>query len=152
MTCIDNEIYDFILSANNLDLTANPLKALQEFKRVLKKGGLIIIIVPTREKTFNHRRELTRFEHLLEDYKNDMKEDDLTHLPEILRLYDFELDDFFKDRETFERLAEFNYENKILRHHVFGKRCLTKIFRWLELEIINFYEIESSYMIAVKKK
>lgn len=33
--------YDFVLSSNNLEHIANPLKALKEFTRILKEGGLL---------------------------------------------------------------------------------------------------------------
>ncbi len=36
---IESEKYDFVLSSNNLEHIANPLKALGEFSRVVKKGA-----------------------------------------------------------------------------------------------------------------
>ena len=151
MSCINNNSYDFVMSSNNLEHIANPLKALREFKRVLKNGGLIIILVPMKEKCFDHRREFTSFEHLLEDYNNDTQETDLTHLPEILELHDYELDPPCGGKENFKKRSALNYENRCLHHHVFSKECLQKIFNWLELEIINITEARNNYMITGKK-
>ena len=65
---------------------ANPLKAISEWKRILKDNGLILLIVPHKDKTFDHNRPITSLSHLIEDMKTDVQEDDSTHLPEILEL------------------------------------------------------------------
>lgn len=40
--------YDFLLSSNCLEHVANPFKALIEWKRVIKEGGVMILVLPTR--------------------------------------------------------------------------------------------------------
>ena len=47
---IDDSKYDFVICSNVLEHIANPLKALNEFKRVLK-NGFIAIIVPYYKHT-----------------------------------------------------------------------------------------------------
>ena len=46
------------------------------------------LVVPHKDKTFDHNRPVTSLNHLEEDLDNDVDEDDLTHLPEILELHD----------------------------------------------------------------
>jgi len=84
--------YDFLLSSNCLEHVANPIKALVEWKRVIKAGGGLILVVPNKEKNFDHRRPVTKFEHLLDDFTRDVGEGDLTHLDEILALHDLRMD------------------------------------------------------------
>ena len=80
--------YEFILSSNCLEHVANPIKALKEWVRVLKGDSLILLVLPSKEYTFDHNRPITKFKHLIEDYNNDTKESDLTHLDEILKSHD----------------------------------------------------------------
>ncbi len=79
MSIIDKNSYDFLLSSNNLEHIANPLRALKEFYRILKPGGILLITVPVKEKNFDHNRQYTSFEHILLDYIKNTQEDDLTH-------------------------------------------------------------------------
>ena len=112
----------------------------------------MIVLVPVKSKCFDHRREFTRFEHMLQDYENDTQETDLTHLDEILELHDYELDPPAGGRENFYKRSLKNYENRCLHHHVFSEESLEKIFTWLGMNIINICELENNYMIAGLKK
>jgi len=81
--------YDFVLSSNNLEHIANPIKALHEWVRVLKPGGHLLLVLPRRESNFDHRRDVTPFEHLLDDHRRGTTEADLTHLDEIVARHDY---------------------------------------------------------------
>lgn len=152
MSCIRDDSYDFVMSSNNLEHIANPVKALKEFIRVLRSGGAVVVIVPVKQYTFDHRREYTLFEHMIEDYENDTPETDLTHLPEILELHDLAMDPPAGDIENFRRRSEHNYENRCLHHHVFCEDSLKKIFAYLSLEIIDCRECFRNYMIIGRKE
>ena len=151
MNCIKDNNYDFVLSSNNLEHIANPLKALGEFKRVLKKDGTVTVLVPKKDCTFDHNRDFTRFEHILEDYKNNIGEDDLTHLPEILELHDYDLDPACGGKEAFTKRAELNFQNRCLHQHVFNEECLRKMFDFLDFTTIAFADYSSDYVIIGKK-
>ncbi len=77
---IPSNSYQFLISTNCLEHIANPLKELEEWLRVVEPNGLLLLILPKKESNFDHRRPVTSFEHLLDDYKNQTEEDDLTHL------------------------------------------------------------------------
>lgn len=151
MHCLEDGRYDFVMSSNNLEHIANPIKALKEFVRVLKSGGSLLILVPMKDKTFDHRRKYTTFEHMLEDYENNIPETDLTHLPEILELHDLAMDPPAGDIENFRRRSEHNYENRCLHHHVFCEESLRKIFVYLRLEVLALRECLGNYMIIGRK-
>src|ERR1700689_1629058 len=48
--------YDLLLSSHVLEHIANPLRALQEWRRVVRPGGHVLLIMPHRDNTFDHRR------------------------------------------------------------------------------------------------
>lgn len=149
---IKSDQYDFVLSSNNLEHIANPLKALKEFSRITKAGGKVVVVVPKKEATFDHNRECTLFEHLLEDYANGIGEDDLSHLAEIIEKHDYSMDTACGGKEKFIERAEKNIENRCLHHHVFEEDCLRKSFEFAELNVSEFSEIIGGYCIVGEKK
>jgi len=136
LSAIPDEKYDFILSSHSLEHIANPLKALQEWLRVLKKGGLILVIVPDPNYTFDNRRPVTKFDHLLADYEHNTGEDDLTHVDEILALHDVSLDPGISGTDAFIKRSYDNINNRCLHHHVFSLELLKQIFGHFNLQTI----------------
>jgi SAM-dependent methyltransferase len=116
---IPDASYDVVLSSHALEHMANPIKALKEWQRVLRPGGTLVLVLPDRAHTFDHRRPVTTLSHMIEDYRRGVGEDDLTHLDEILRLHDLERDAAAGDAETFRQRSLRNAENRCLHHHVF---------------------------------
>lgn len=151
LSILPDSSYDFVLSSNNLEHIANPIKAVKEFYRILKKDGVLVVAVPMKIRTFDHNRNFTLFEHLLDDYKNDRKEDDLSHLPEIVKLHDYSMDVACGGKEAFIQRAALNYDNRCLHHHVFDENCLKKLYQYFNLEVLEFTEIYNNYLILGKK-
>lgn len=134
---IPNSKYDFVISSNCLEHVANPLKAIEEWVRVTKKGGLLFVALPNQEHNFDHKRTVTPFSHLLSDYQNNMGEDDLTHLEEILELHDLKMDKPAGNLEQFRERSLNNFENRALHHHVYDVALLKEIFSHFNLEILQ---------------
>lgn len=113
-----NGSYDFVLSSHAIEHTANPLSALREWRRVVRSGGSLIMIVPHREGTFDHRRPVTSIDHLVSDLESGMDENDTTHFEEILKLHDFGRDLGVTMSDFKARLAS-NQSIRSAHHHVF---------------------------------
>src|SRR5688572_25275355 len=71
---IEDNKYDFVLSCHSLEHVANPLKALSEWQRVLKPGGLLVLVLPDKRYTFDINRTYTKMDHLVKDYEFEMNE------------------------------------------------------------------------------
>jgi SAM-dependent methyltransferase len=127
--------YDYVLSSHCIEHLANPLRGIAEWRRVLKPGGLLILVLPHRDGTFDHRRPVTQFAHLLADHAADMPESDLTHLDEILALHDLDLDPWAGGPEAFRARALLNAENRGLHQHVFDTRLAVRVVDWAGLRI-----------------
>lgn len=137
---ISDGAYDFVISSNCLEHVANPLKAIEEWIRVVKKDGLLLVALPNKAHNFDHKRSITEFSHLLSDFKNGTKEDDLTHLDEILELHDLKMDKPAGNQEQFRTRSLKNPENRALHHHVFDVDLLKEIFAYFNLEIMRTNE------------
>ena len=116
---IKDEQYDFILSCHSLEHVANPLKALFEWRRVLKPNGALIIVLPYKEATFDYKRPFTTFAHVLEDYSKGIDEHDITHIEEVIALHDASKDEGYGSEAAFKQRLEENFTNRCMHHHVF---------------------------------
>jgi SAM-dependent methyltransferase len=151
VSILRNDYYDFILSSNNIEHIANPIKAVEQWLLKLKKKGIVIIVAPRKEVCFDHRRNTVTFEHLLEDYHKNTEESDLTHLEEILSLHDLEMDAPAGTFEQFKARSINNFENRCLHHHVFDLAVLECMYNFFHLKIIKEHQNENDYIIIGKK-
>lgn len=117
---IEDDSYDFVLSSHCLEHVANPLAALHEWRRVTRPGGWLVLALPDPRRTFDHRRPVTPFAHLREDFARSTGEDDLTHLEEILAMHDLDRDTAAGTVEQFRARSRLNAKNRCLHHHVFN--------------------------------
>jgi len=79
-----DESLDYVASSHVLEHTANPIKALCEWHRVLKSGGIVYMVVPDKEFTFDFSREPTASSHMIDDYLNDVDDTDPTHIDDFV--------------------------------------------------------------------
>lgn len=147
---LENECYDFLISSNCLEHIANPLIAVQEWLRVIKKGGLILLALPNKIHNFDHNRPVTSFEHLLQDYNSNIGEDDLTHLDEIMQLHDLSMDLPAGTPGQFRERSLKNLENRALHHHVFDTDLLRDIFSHFGVETL-LTEVGVDHIIVGRK-
>ncbi|MCH5717220.1 methyltransferase domain-containing protein [Niabella hibiscisoli] len=100
---IANNQYDFLLSCHSLEHIANPAKALKRWYEVLKPGGKLVVIVPNKEATFDINRPYTTFQHLVDDYHNQVGETDSTHFEEVINLHSIEKDPGIEGKEELKK-------------------------------------------------
>jgi hypothetical protein len=127
--------YDFVLSCHNLEHIANPVKALREWIRVLKPGGSLILVLPDGRKTFDWRRPATAVSHMLDDYRANVAEDDLTHLEEILSTHDLRKDPSAGTLDNFRRRSLDNFKFRSLHHHVFHPGNVRELLNAVGLKV-----------------
>lgn len=145
--------YDFLITSNVIEHLANPLKALLEWKRVIKSGGVMVIVFPNKDLTFDHKRQPTTIDHVINDFKNNVDERDLSHLMEIIALHDITLDPEAGTFKDFVIRSLKNYEYRCLHHHVFTLSSLTKLLKeFLGMEIIFAGELPLNNLIIVSRK
>lgn len=134
---IPSEKYDFLIASHCLEHCANTLKTIKEWVRVVKKEGVILLILPDKRYTFDQNRSITTFIHLLNDLEDDVDETDLTHLREILDLHDLNRDLPAGTKEQFKSRSLDNYKNRGLHHHVFNFKLLRKIYKYYDIKVVS---------------
>jgi ubiquinone/menaquinone biosynthesis C-methylase UbiE len=151
LNSIKNNQYDFLISSEMIQHLANPILGLEEWNRVLCERGHILIIVPYFKKTFDHKRPVTTFKHLLEDYENKTSEEDLTHLEEILALHDLSKDRLAGDFEDFKKRSINNFEFRALHQHVFDEKLFIQLVNHAKFNILEIEFFRNNIILLAQK-
>ena len=149
---IEDSSYDFVLSSHCIEHLANPLQGLAEWIRVLKQDGLLVLVIPHKDGTFDHRRSVTSLEHLIQDFDNQTDEGDMTHLEEILRLHDLAQDPGAGDFQSFQERSKRNRENRCLHQHVFDTRLAVEVVNYFGLQILTVEPFYPSNIAIIARK
>lgn len=152
MDAIPSANYDFVLSSHVLEHSANPVLALTEWIRLLKQDGLLVLLLPHKDGTFDHRRPVTSLQHLIDDFNAGMGEDDMTHMAEIMELHDLARDPEAGTREQFKARSEHNLENRCFHHHVFDTRLAVELVDHMGLQILAVEAIPPMHILVVARK
>ncbi len=137
LSMIPDGKYDFVLASHVLEHIANPLRALQEWERLLTPEGVLLVVVPDKRKTFDHKRPFTPFDHIEADFHANTAEDDLTHLDEVLALHDFALEAPGCSWEQFRERCRQNLSYRGIHHHVFSPEVLGVMFTRLQMRVLS---------------
>jgi SAM-dependent methyltransferase len=77
--------YDFVILNHVIEHVANPISVLEQLFAVVRPGGIVIISAPDKDFTFDKDRQITGFEHLLEEYKQGVTYVDDGHYLDFIR-------------------------------------------------------------------
>lgn len=149
---INNEYYDFLISSHCIEHIANPIMAMSEWIRVVKDEGVLLLIFPHAEGTFDHKRPVTTLQHMIDDFNNRVDENDLTHLPEILKFHDLSRDPLAGSFEDFKARSHKNFENRCLHQHVFDAKSAIDLVDYMKLEIQGVWVTNPFNIIILAKK
>ncbi len=118
---------DFIVASNVLEHLPSPLKALKSWYEALRGGGCLLLKVPDKRFSFDHRRERTSLTHLIEEYENPDSIDLRAHYGEWVELVNG------KPRQSadFEReLQKLMAQNYSIHYHVWIDRDLREVIEY----------------------
>ncbi|RBP45300.1 methyltransferase family protein [Roseimicrobium gellanilyticum] len=112
-----DESQDFVIANHMLEHCVNPLKTLEHFLRVLRTGGRLFIALPDKRFTFDVKRPITPFEHVLRDYRINREVEEREMYEEYRDFVDasFDVDKALRTRAD-------------IHHHV-----------WTQAEVLEFF-------------
>jgi SAM-dependent methyltransferase len=149
---ISDATYDFVLSSHNLEHIANPIKALQNWKRVLKPQGFLLVSLPDKHRTFDYLRPVTTLDHLREDYARDMGEQDMTHVEELVTLWDYKKFPIANSiAEHWDRYRD-NYHQRLVHHHVFDLQSAVRLIDFAGFELLSKERCRPNHLILFAQK
>lgn len=132
---LEDDAYDAVMSSHVIEHFADPLGALEAWRRVVRPGGHLLMVAPHHEGTFDRRRPITELQHMIADHEARRGEDDLTHLDETLRLHDHTRD-VAQDRAAWEAERRDNHNTRVVHHHVFSTPSLLALLDHAGLELL----------------
>lgn len=152
LATIPNGTYDFVLSCHSIEHIANPIKALTEWKRIIKDDGHLILVIPHKDQTFDHKRPITTLEHLIKDFESNVQENDPTHFEEVIALHDISKDDGINDLESLRTRTFDNFNNRCVHQHVFNTPLVIKLVHRLGLKIHDVQHFNPFNIIILLQK
>ncbi len=143
---------DFVIANHFLEHCENPIRAIETFLRVLKKGGILYLAVPDKRATFDSDRPITKLEHIIKDYTEepDWSHDEHFHEWHILVKKKFRND----PKRCIETLMDNRYS---IHFHVWTYLELFELIIYLkrklhfEFEVQEFVFTGSESIFIVKK-
>jgi len=142
---IPDSSQDFVIANHLLEHSPNPIKALTEFHRVIKKNhGIIYLALPNTksESSFDKDREFTTIEHLRNDYfSKDTEREvfDFTHFWEWVTKVG-KRDTFASAHDEAKKLYEMGYS---IHYHVFNEDSFPSLLDFMSDSLnINFKVLE----------
>jgi len=136
----DNQ-FDFLLSSHCLEHCPDAIRTLIEWRRVVRPGGRLVVILPHALRMFDCGRALTTLAHHIEDYRRGVQLDDPTHWEEFERVsipaqHHYWLD-FPEAHLSDGRInRKWVYENGCMHYHVWRTQEMIELFRHLGFRIL----------------
>jgi len=133
LSSVKTEQYEFLASSHCLEHVANPIKALKEWNRVIVNKGLMILVLPNPEFMFDHKRQRSTFDHILNDYNMNVSEEDDTHIQDVIdncdlsRVYLLNGNGKTIPREMHIEYCLDNARLRTLHHHVYTDEVVHKM-------------------------
>jgi len=83
---LGDQSQDFVIASHVFEHVANPLALLEDSHRVLRPGGVLLLLLPDMTITSDRLREPTTLEHLVAEYDAKVREVDDAHVEDYLRV------------------------------------------------------------------
>lgn len=148
---VDDNEFEFIVSAHCLEHCIDTIKVLKEFIRVCKSGAVIVLILPHCERTFDKGRKLSKLDKHVEDFQLSVSDDDC--LDESGRHYDIFneflniscipfnhhwMKDAMNEDDSFNK--KWIIENNLLHYHAWTQTEIMDLFNYLGCKILMSFE------------
>ena len=139
---VEDGTFDFVVSCHSLEHHQNTLAAIYEWKRVVKQGGIVFIVVPHYARTFDRYRKITTLQHHIEDYAKLGDEPDYSHSEEAKEGWS-KLPDINSRVEAFTRDSgghshwDWKFRNDIglMHFHVWSLNEIIELLKYTGLKI-----------------
>jgi predicted SAM-dependent methyltransferase len=129
---------DFVIANHFLEHCQDPIGALRNMFRVLAPRGVLYLAVPDKRFTFDHERQVTSVEHLIEHAENGPEVDRRAHYEEWVRL----VDGITNERAVAQRVEELMERGYSIHFHVWTQADVLGLLVALRERFSVSYDLE----------
>lgn len=115
---------DFVIANHFIEHCANPILAVSNMLRVLKKDGILYIALPDKHYSFDCDRPVTTFKHMVRDYDEGPDWSRRVHFEEWSKLVNKAKDEDELEEQV-SRLMDMDYS---IHYHVFTPDTMMEFF------------------------
>jgi len=130
------ESLDFIIANHFLEHTQNPILTIKNHLARIKFGGIIYYAIPDKWKTFDIKRPLTTFEHVLKDYENGPNISYDSHFAEWVELVNNTPKE--EQEQRIKKLKDMNYA---IHFHVWDRKSFDEFLTKTNAVMGNSFQI-----------
>ena len=131
--------HDFIIANHFLEHCEDPIKALRNMLRAVKTGGILFITIPDKRFTLDKGRPVTKYEHLVKDYRQGPQWSRRGHFKEFIHHFM----DIKNKKPANEKLEYFTKINYSIHYHVWTTFEFAELLYRLVKEMRFPLEIEA---------
>jgi predicted SAM-dependent methyltransferase len=135
LDCVGDGSQDFVIANHFLEHCEDPIGALKNFLRVVRRGGVVFVAIPDKRFTFDVRRDVTTFEHLLKDHEEGGAWSRLGHFEDYHRVV-LGVTDERQIRRDMEEMGHTHY-------HVWTQVEMLEMFVRLRKDLSFDFEVEA---------
>ncbi len=151
-TIIDGS-QDFVIANHFIEHCEDPIGALTNMLRVLRVEGVLYLAVPDMRFTFDSKRPITTFEHLLRDHNEGPEVSRKTHYCEWMRY----IHHVENQEEALGEAARLMEESYSIHFHVWSSEAFLEFLQAMRAEFALPFQIavfmqNGDEMIAVLRK
>ena len=129
---------DFVIASHVLEHLVDPIGQLSEIHRVLRPGGVALILLPDRRRTFDRARQATTLDHLLADRAAGMQVPDDAHIEEFL-IY---TEGWNNERDAWKRVETFeSHRQRSFHVHCWTQEEFLPVIRYAITELKMSWEL-----------
>lgn len=156
----DDNCFDFLISCHCLEHCPDTIKTLNEWIRVVKKGGIVFLVLPHGDRTFDKGRRKTTLNNHIEDFKNevDIYDDEPLDEWENISLVNAK-PKWLNNKNAYNIDGSLNFvwmaETGRIHYHVWTQKEFVELAKYLKVEVLESREFlpnrDDSFLVVLKK-
>jgi predicted SAM-dependent methyltransferase len=135
---IESESQDFIVANHFFEHCQDPIRTLKTLFSKLRPGGVLYMAIPNKDYTFDLKRPVTPYQHILDDHEQGPERSKRAHFEEWTRLV-AGIEDEEKAAAHTAKLLDEDYS---IHYHVWDQPALTVLFFKLRRDGFLDYDVE----------